>query len=294
MRPRHRYARTTTRSIICGIALLLAATGSASASGPIRIGWTPWADGIFVTRLAERLIEGALGHEVELVQAPISEQYQGIAAGRIDTMLMSWQPTTHAPYLRRVGGRVEHLGVLYDGARLGWAVPAYIPDEVRTITDLADHGERFGRRITGIDPDAGLTRLSRQALSHYDLDGFELATSSGPDMAARLQEATANDEWIVVTAWNPHWIFAAGDLRYLDDPDGILGGSERVHVLARAGFYTDYPDAARLLARMYLDLDTLERALLEAERNGYDAAVDRYIEARADHVRYWLEGAAAP
>jgi len=275
-------------------ALLLAVSAPTSAADPIRISWTPWADGMFVTRLAERIISERIDHPVELVEAPISEQYQGIAAGRIDAMLMSWQPETHAPYMRRISDRVEHLGVLYDGARLGWAVPDYVPsEEIASIADLAAQAERFGGQITGIDPDAGLTRLSRQALNRYDLDDYELTTSSGPDMAERLREATEAGEWIVVTAWNPHWIFAAFDLRYLDDPRAILGGAERVQVLARPGFYADHPAAARMLARMYLDLDTLEAALLQVERFGHDAAVDHYMEAHDDQIDYWVNGASA-
>lgn len=282
--------RRLARRLGALLALALGAAPAAADEEPVRIGWTPWADGVFVTRLAERLLTEELEHRVELIEAPISEQYQGIADGRIDVMLMSWQPHTHAPYLERLGNRVEHLGVLYDGARLGWAVPEYVPrEEVATISDLAAHAGRFDGRITGIDPDAGLTRLSDDALARYELDDFELTTSSGPEMAAELEAATAEEAWIVVTAWNPHWIFAAHELRYLDDPEGVLGGSERVQAVARSGFYADHPEAARLLARMYLDLDALERALLEAQREGYEAAIDWYLDAQADEVAHWLD-----
>lgn len=271
------------------VCVMLGHVPLAGADEPIRIGWTPWADGIFVTRLAERLIEAELGRDVERVQAPISEQYQGIANGRIDAMLMSWQPATHAPYLDRVGRRVEHLGVLYDSARLGWAVPAYVPaEQVASIADLAEHAQAFSGRITGIDPDAGLTRLSQRALARYGLDEFTLVTGSGPDMAERLTTAIADESWIVVTAWNPHWIFAAHELRYLADPAGTLGGAERVHALARPGFYADEPAVARLLARMYLDLPTLEQALLTMQHEGEDEAVSRYIDTHARQVDYWL------
>lgn len=270
-------------------AVLLPASGPARADDAIRIGWTPWADGIFVTRLAARVIEERLDQDVELVEMPISEQYQAIAVGRLDAMLMSWQPDTHAPYLRRVANRVEHLGVLYDGARLGWAVPEYVPaDEVTSIADLAEHAERFDRRVIGIDPDAGLTRLSRQGLKRYGLDDFSLETSSGPEMTARLGEAVEAGKWIVVTAWNPHWIFAAHELRYLDDPEGALGGPERVHVLARDGFYAERPEVARVLTRMHIDLSELEQVLLEVQQYGYPDAIDRYLATHPAQVRYWV------
>lgn len=273
----------------CVLLLLLGHAPGAAADDPVRIGWTPWADGVFVTRLAERLIEDELGREVERMEAPISEQYQGIADGRIDVMLMSWQPATHAPFLDRIGNRVEHLGALYDDARLGWAVPDYVPeDRVDSIADLANHADAFDQRVVGIDPDAGLTRLSQAALGHYQLDDFELVTSSGPEMTERLAAAVDREEWVVVTAWNPHWIFAAHDLRYLRDPDATLGGAERVHALARSGFYADEPEVARLLTRMYLDLPSLEQALLIMEQGSESEAVTHYLDHHPEHVDYWL------
>ena len=262
--------------------------------GPIRIGWTAWADGVFVTRLAERLIETELGQPVELVRAGIAEQYQGLASGRLDVTLMSWQPRTHGPYLARIAGRYEDLGVLYDGARLGWAVPAYVPRErVRTIADLADPAVRgrLGGRVVGIDPGAGLMRLSRRALNLYGLDGYTLEPGSGPGMTRALAEATAQGAWIVVTAWSPHWIFAAHELRYLEDPRGVLGGAEQVHALARRGFYAEHPRAAALIARMWLPLDELEHALRDTRERSGEAAVRRYVERHPERVHYWVTGA---
>ena len=50
-------------------------------------------------------------------------------------------------------------------------------------------------------------------------------------MTAALRRAARRDEWIVVTGWSPHWMFAKWKLRYLEDPKGVLGGLERVHAL---------------------------------------------------------------
>ena len=273
--------------------ILLVPAASARAESPLRLGWIAWPDGVFVTELAARLLREELDQPVELVRAGIAEQYQALAAGRIDAMLMSWQPRTHAPYLARVGHRVEDLGVIYDGARLGWAVPAYVPAErIRSMEDLADPEtrERLGGRIVGIEPDAGLSRLSRAALRRYDLDGYALQSGDGPAMVSALADAIAAGEWVVVTGWSPHWMFAAHDLRYLADPAGTLGGSEQVHVLARQGLYAEKPRAAAFLARMWIPLDELESALLDAEQRSVDGAVERYIRAQPARIRYWLAG----
>ncbi len=281
-------------AILCVAALALALTAAPlAAREPIRIGWTAWADGVFVTRLAARVIETELDQPVELVRAGIAEQYQGIASGRLDAMLMSWQPRTHGPYIRRVADRVEHLGALYTGGRLGWAVPEYVPrDAIASIADL-DHAEvrdRLDGRITGIEPASGLMRLSYRAVDAYGLDGYTLEPGGGPAMAQALTRAIDANEWIVVTAWSPHWMFAAFDLRYLEDERGILGGSERVHALARPGFHADHPAVAELLGRIWLPRAELESALLDAHEDSTSAAVDRYLEAHPDRIAYWVSG----
>jgi len=274
-------------------ALALAWAPTSASQEPIRIGWTTWADGVFITRLAEYIIEEELGQPVELVRAGIAEQYQGVASGRMDVTLMSWQPQTHGPYVARVASEVEDLGVLYGGAKLGWAVPAYVPNErLASIDDLTDPDvrARLGGRVVGIDPGAGLMRLSNRAIEQYTLDGYDLASGSGPEMTSTLANAIDAGDWIVVTAWSPHWMFAAFDLRYLDDPQGVLGGGEQIHALARQGFYADYPEVAELLTRMWVPLRDLEQGMLDAHRRNHEAAVERFADTYRERIEYWITG----
>ncbi|WP_240901154.1 glycine betaine ABC transporter substrate-binding protein [Thioalkalivibrio sp. XN8] len=263
------------------------------AQEPIKIGWTAWSDAEFVTKLAARVIEDRFGREVELMQTDIAPQYQGLSTGSIDVMLMSWQPDTHADYVERVGAKTVNLGLLYTHARLGWAVPNYVPEsEVKSIADLAkpEVRERLDGTITGIDPGAGLTRLSREAIDAYGLDGYELQVSSGAGMTAALQRAVRRDEWIVVTGWSPHWKFGAYDLRYLEDPEGVLGSFERVHAVARMGFYQENVEVASFLSRMQIPIDDLQAAMYEAQETSYEQAVSDYIAANAARIDYWVTG----
>jgi len=94
--------------------LALSLTGAAYAQeqkAPIKIGWTAWADAEFVTKLTKKLIETNLDRKVELVQTDIAPQYQGVAKGDIDAMMMAWLPQTHKDYWDRVGKKVVTLGV---------------------------------------------------------------------------------------------------------------------------------------------------------------------------------------
>ena len=276
------------------LAVVLAAglAASPAAAQEVTIGWTAWSDAEFVTRLAERVLEERMGQEVELVQTDIAIQYQGLASGDIDIMLMSWQPVTHEDYVDEFGGDIITIGTLYTGAKLGWVVPAYVPDSIASIDDLTSDEAvaLFDGQIQGIDPGAGLMRLSNQAMEDYDLDAYELVSASGAAMTAALDRAIQREEGIVVTGWSPHWMFGAYDLRYLDDPQGVLGGPERVVALAREGFYQENVDAASFFARMYIPIGDLESAMFDASQTSYDEAVTNYIEANPTRIEYWVTG----
>jgi len=260
----------------------------------LRIGWTAWADAEIVSHLAARLLESRLGQPVQLVMADIGLQYQSVASGNLDVMLMAWLPRTHAPYWHRYATEMVNLGPIYTRARLGWAVPAYVPvGRLRSINDLKDPDlqARIGARIQGIDPGSGLMQASEEALDSYGLTELELVSSSGAAMTAALDSAIRDQRWIVVTAWSPHWMFARWQLRYLEDPLGILGKRERVHVLVRRGFYEDFaPEITEFLSRFYIPLDELEAAMLEATNSSLESAIDGYIENHEDRIDYWLHG----
>lgn len=283
------------RGSLAAFALLI--LGAAHAQPPpepeIEIGWTAWSDAEFTTRLVGRLLEERLGYRVTLTLVDVALQYQGIARGDLDLMLMAWLPETHADYYEEYRDRVVDLGPIYTGARLGWVVPAYVPEsEVASITDLAkpEIGRRFDYEIFGIDPGAGLTRLSERTLEAYGLGRYNLVVSSGAAMTAMLRRAELRDRWILVTGWRPHWMFQQWDLRFLDDPKGTLGGLERIDALARRGLYQDAPDVVALVSRLFIPLEDLEAAMSRAEQTSYDEAVDEYIADHPRRVAYWVTG----
>ncbi|HKL76809.1 MAG TPA: glycine betaine ABC transporter substrate-binding protein [Gammaproteobacteria bacterium] len=288
-----RRVQKTLAAGVVAAAMGLGAT-SAAAEEPIEIGWTAWSDAEFVTRMAKQLLEERMGYDVKLTMADIGVQYQGIANGDLDVMLMSWLPVTHQSYWEKFAGDVVNLGPLYTDAKLGWAVPSYVPeDQVSSIEDLkkADIAEKFGSKVQGIDPGAGLMQASEKAMEEYDLGKVDLVSASGAAMTAAYGRAVRRDEWIVVTSWSPHWMHAKWDTRYLEDPKGSLGKKERIHALAREGFYQDYPtEVVNFLTRMYIPLDQLQNAMLDASEDSYEEAVSNYIEDHPKRVKYWVTG----
>lgn len=286
------------RFMVVRIVLVLAtltagATASRAADRTLNFGWTAWSDAEVVTKLARRILETRMDYEVKLTLVDIAIQYQSVARGDLDAMLMGWLPDTHRDYYRRFADRLVNLGPIYTGARLGWAVPDYVPaDKLDSLADLTRPEVRHELRdtIQGIDPGAGLMRLSEKAIKDYGLGRYNLVSASGAAMTVMLGRAIRRHKWIVVTAWRPHWMFSKWKLRFLADPKGALGGLERVHALVRRGLYAEHRDAVEFLTRMFIPLDELEEAMSDAEKTSYEAAVKRYIAQHKKRVDYWVTG----
>lgn len=269
----------------------MTATAMAEDSKPVKIGWAAWSDAEFVTKLAAKLITDKFGQKVELVQTDVAPLYQGVSRGNLDAMMMAWLPQTHADYYAKVRNRVETLGTVYDGAKLGWVVPAYIPeDQIGSIEDLKkpEIQEKLSGTVQGIDAGAGLTRLSEKALKDYGLDKFKLQVSSEAGMLTTVDRDMRSEKWFVATSWSPHWMFGKYKLRYIADPKKSLGEAEHVDVLARKGFASENPKVAGFLSRIKLPISDLEAAMFDAQTTSYDRAVEKYIRDHPEQVKSWI------
>ncbi|WP_018870509.1 MULTISPECIES: glycine betaine ABC transporter substrate-binding protein [Thioalkalivibrio] len=271
-------------------ALSLGMATSAAQADDVRIGWTAWADAEFITQVADRVIQERLDTGVELVQTDIAPQYAGLAGGDLDLMLMSWQPITHEDYIDQFGDDIVDLGVLYDNAKLGWLVPASLHAEgLTSIEDLRDDEwrDRLNGEIQGIDPGAGLTRLSHDTIEEYELD-YTLIEASDAAMTAALDRAIRRDDAIVVTGWSPHWKLGAYELEYLEDPKGALGGAESIHAMSRTGFADDHPEVAAFAGCMNIDIDLLNEYMYLADEESTGHAVDKFFNDEAGLVDEWV------
>ena len=282
--------------VLCLALSLAPVVGAAKYNKPIKMGWTAWSSTEANTKLVRAILEDKMGYDVELVMADVGIQYQGVANGDIDFMLMCWLPVTHKAYWDKVSNDVVNLGPVFTRAKLGWVVPTYIPeDTLSSITDLTDPEvmDKLDGKIMGIDPGAGLMQASEKAMKEYGLSdaGYELISSSGAGMTAALARAVKKKDWIVVTGWSPHWKFAKWDLRYIDDPKGLLGGRESASCIARKGFYQDVPyEVFEFLTRYFIPADDLEAIMFEARSSSYKDAAKKYIKENPERVKYWMTG----
>jgi glycine betaine/proline transport system substrate-binding protein len=264
----------------------------ATAGGTIRIGWIPWDEDIAATYLWKRILEDE-GYTVELTQLDVAPVFEGVASGDLDLFLDAWLPATHSDYWAEYSDRLESLSVWYDNGLLTWAVPEYL--DVDSIADLVGRADEFDGRIVGIEPGAGLTRVSREdVIPGYGLDDYELVEGSTPAMLAELDRATKDEAPIVVTLWRPHWAYSVFPIKDLADPEGLLGEAEEIHTVARAGFSDEFPEVTSWLQAFRMNDDQLA-SLEDLVINEYgagqeEAAVEEWLTDPANRalVDGWL------
>jgi len=267
--------------------------GGAADEGPIRIGFNGEPGNQIVVQTATRILENRLDYKVKVVQASNALQWQGIAQGSMDAMLVAWLPTTQAAYWEKFKDEVVDLGVMFTG-KIGWVIPAYIPkDQLNSIKDLKkpDVRQKLDSTIVGIQPGAGIMDRSQKSLKAYGLEEYRLRNSSTAAMTAALKRAASGEDWVVVTGWSPLHIFARWDLRYLKDPKGVFGVTQKIHAMAREGIREDAPRAAAFLAQYALPRSVLEQALLRYNRTeNIEKTVSKLIESNPDLVDEWIAG----
>jgi len=167
-------------------------------------------------------------------------------------------------------------------------VPDYVT--IDSITQLNAHKKEFKGEIIGIDAGAGIMKATDSAIAAYKLD-FTLVPSSGPAMTAALKNAIDHDEWVVVTGWKPHWMFARWKLKFLDDPKKIYGETENIHVVARKGLAKDMPRVAQFLKNFKLndqELGSLEGLINEEKSGDVTAAARAWMMEHPDLVNSWI------
>ncbi len=272
----------------------LAALGIGSAAlaqdDAIHLGYVLWDSEIASTHVVASVLMDELGYDVELTAVDAGPMFTGLAQGDFDAVVAAWLPFTHEAYLDQFGEDFVDLGPNLDGADLGWAVPTYVT--VDSIADLNDVADQFDGEIVGIDPGAGLMAASERAFEDYDLSNFILLDGSDAAMAAALDRAIGREEWIVVTSWRPHWMWAAYDLKYLEDPEGSLGESESIHTLVSTDFAENGPeDVLNFLDNFYWtgeDMGAVMLDIINEDMDPFDAA-RKWIAENPDTVAGWLE-----
>lgn len=262
--------------------------GTAAAKDKVELVYVEWACATASTNVVKAVLQEKLGYEVETTPVSAAAMWQALSTGDVDAMTTAWLPVTHGHYLEKVKDGVENLGVNCEGAGIGLVVPTYVT--IDSIAEMNEHADKFNGEITGIDPGAGIMSKTEEAIEEYGLDNFKLMESSGSMMTAVLADKIKNQDWVVVTGWTPHWKFARWDLKYLEDPKGVYGGTEYIATIVRKGLKEDMPEVYNFLDNFHWTLADIGEVMgWNAEgADPYDSA-KRWINENPDKVAAWLK-----
>ncbi|GIN91152.1 glycine betaine-binding protein OpuAC [Siminovitchia terrae] len=152
-------------------------------------------------------------------------------------------------------------------------------------------GESVNYKITGIDPGAGIMEATERAIEDYDLEDWELVSGSGAAMTAALKKAYDKEEPIIITGWNPHWMFSKYDLKYLEDPEGSYGGEEEIHTIGRLGLKEDKPEAYKVLQQFHWKEEDMGAVMVDIQEGAKpEDAAKKWVEENQDKVDEWTKG----
>lgn len=277
------------KTLLTILAVFLLSAQALAAEKSVRLAYVEWDCATSSSYLVKAVLEDKLGYATEILPVSAAAMWMAVGTGDVDGMVTAWLPVTHGDYFAKVQDKVKDLGPLVGGARLGWAVPDYV--SLTSMEELNANADKFKGRVIGIDPGAGLMKLSEKAMTDYNLDKMTLVEGSGATMVAALDDAIRRNEWVVVTAWSPHWMFGRWQLHYLEDPKKTLGEEEFIHTVVRGDLEQDMPEVYAFLDRFhYEDANQLETLMAWNQEKGADlmANARRFMEEHPDLVNTWL------
>ncbi|MBS4220565.1 glycine/betaine ABC transporter [Bacillus sp. FJAT-49711] len=157
-------------------------------------------------------------------------------------------------------------------------------------SDSDSVGKTVNYKITGIDPGAGIMQATEDAIKEYELDDWELVSGSGAAMTASLKKAYDKEKPIILTGWNPHWMFSKYDLKYLDDPKGVYGGAEEIHSIGRLGLKDDHPEAYKALQQFKWEDQDMGAIMVEIQDGEKpEVAAQNWINENEEKVKEWTK-----
>jgi glycine betaine/proline transport system substrate-binding protein len=268
--------------------VMIISVSSAHAGKKVKLAYVEWACATASTNVVKAVLQEKMGYRVKEMAVSAAAMWQATATGNVDGFVTAWLPSTHKSYLNGVKENVEIAGTLFSGAKIGLVVPKYVT--INSIGELNAHADKFGGKIIGIDPGAGLMSATEKVLKEYGLTNMRLMEGSGAIMTASIANAYKRKEWVVVTGWSPHWKFARWPLKYLADPKKIYGDEEQIQTIVHKDLKKNKPEVYAFLKRFKWPENGLQTVMgwnTLDDADPYENA-KRYLKEHPDVVKKWL------
>ena len=250
----------------------------------IRLIYSDWSEGIALTNLAAVLLRDRMDYEVELKMTDVASVYEELSEGNYDVFPDAWLPKTQQEYYNQYKEDIEQISIIFPEAKTGLVVPEY--SKYKSIEDLRNNT----LPIVGIETNAGIMLTTNKAIQSYNLP-VNLMDFSEDQMIEQLVDSIRRRNEIVVTGWDPHWVFARYEIRFLEDPMNIYGDNENIYVLGRKGLEEDHPNVVRFFERMQLSEKQINSLIyaVQTEQNPVEG-VEQWIDKNEYVVNQWIKG----
>ncbi|MBQ0139549.1 MAG: glycine betaine ABC transporter substrate-binding protein [Kurthia sp.] len=271
--------------------LLLTACGSSGETSDskeqknIELAYVEWDTEIASTHVIGQVLKDE-GYKVKLTGLDNSIMWEAVANDKADGMVAGWLPTSHKSQYEKNKEDLVDLGVNLEGGHSGLVVPKYMKAD--SIEDLSDEANK---KITGIEPGAGIMTLTQNAIDTYEnLGDWKLKSSSSGAMTVALSQAIKKKEDIVITGWSPHWIFIKYDLKYLKDPKKIYGSEEQIHTFVSKKLKDKSQGAYDILDKFAWSTEDMESVMLDiSEGTSPEDAAKKWVDANKNKVAEWTK-----
>ena len=243
----------------------------------VKIAHTEFAESIFQAEVLKEIVRQKLGIAAEGILVTNPETWKMIAEGKADVTMSSWLPYVDADLAQQYGAHVENLGPNLRGCKFGLVVPAYVT--VKSIPEIKNYSGKFKNKIYALQRRTKVSQCTARALKEYGLSDFTIDYSDEETMLQAVGQAIQNNEWVVMTGWQPHYKFSVYDLKFLEDPNGVFGKEEHLTTLVRQDLRAENKELYEIIKNFKLNMVDVNNALYEIKRGAsVKAVVMKYLE----------------
>ena len=282
---------------------LMGAVGRARAADPaactsVRMASPGWTD-IDATNAVAGVVLKGLGYQQSIQNVSVPITYQGLRKGQIDAFLGNWMPA-QGPMVKPLIAEkaIDVLRPNLPSAKFTLAVPSYVAEQgVKTFADLAKFGDKFDKKIYGIEPGAPANQNIQKMLEgkSFGLDGWKLVESGETAMLTQVDRFVREKKFVVFLAWEPHLMNTKYQLSYLAGGDDYFGpnyGAASVNTVVRPGYAAACPNLGRFFNQLVFNVD-MENSIITdmmTDKTPAAAAATKVIKAHPEVLSSWLAG----
>lgn len=243
----------------------------------IKIAYNEYVESNFQLEILKEIIKQKLGIAAEGILVNNQEIFRMVAEGKADFTTAPMLPSCEALEIE-YQGHLENLGSNLDGCKLGLIVPSYV--EINSITEIKSCAQKFKNKIYSLQRRTSLGRMAGEVLKSYEISGYSIVYNEEKVMLEALHKAIANKEWIIITGWQPHYMFSEYDLKYLQDPRKIFGSEDHCATLVKQGLKAENAELYHIIKSFKLNMNAVNDALGEINKGTSikDAAL-RYLNS---------------